>query len=313
MSEKKPIPFVLLDESVTTYGFRVLVDGVDISQFEKNPVMFYDHRDWNQPIGMWADTKKADKKITAETAFDYDDDDRDVQRVIGKVERGVIKMASVGLTDLVVSDDPIYKTEGQEGPTIIKCRLREASITPIGANHNAIRLYDNQGQEIELTDKESLSVKLSDFIANSKIENTMSKNYLSLLNLGDKATDEQIETAVKALLTDKATAETNAAALQGKLDAIEAEKKAAQKKEAETMVDAALKDGRLEEREDGSVRKNWLQLFDVNFDMAKTNLESIPKRQNIKDTLNDGTKGDDGKPKKGAWAEFQDKVENKNA
>lgn len=97
--ERKPITFILLDGSVTTYGFRILVEGVDTSQFERNPVMFYHHKDYNLLIGTWFDIRKENGNLLANANFDYDDPDPEVQRIIGKVECGIIKMASVSLRD----------------------------------------------------------------------------------------------------------------------------------------------------------------------------------------------------------------------
>lgn len=35
--------FVLSDESVNSYGFRVLTDGIALDNFKKNPVMLWNH------------------------------------------------------------------------------------------------------------------------------------------------------------------------------------------------------------------------------------------------------------------------------
>ena len=53
-----PITFILLDGSTTTKDVCVSVDGVDTTQFEKNPVMFYQHNDWNMPVGKWENVRK---------------------------------------------------------------------------------------------------------------------------------------------------------------------------------------------------------------------------------------------------------------
>lgn len=45
--------FVLHDESVNTYGFRMLTSGVNLDEFRKNPVMLLNHNDYSLPIGRW--------------------------------------------------------------------------------------------------------------------------------------------------------------------------------------------------------------------------------------------------------------------
>jgi hypothetical protein len=70
-AKKDTITFVLLDESVTVYGFRVLVAGVNLSQIERNPVMFYQHEDYRLPIGRWANIRKENNRILADAEFDH--------------------------------------------------------------------------------------------------------------------------------------------------------------------------------------------------------------------------------------------------
>lgn len=312
---KKPITFILLDETETVYGITVKVDGVDTDQFEKNPVMFYQHNDWNMPVGKWDNIRKEDGKLLADALFDYEDEDKDVKRMIKKVESGFIKMASCGLVDL----DGIRNPENPDNKiVIVKCRLREASIVPIGGNHNAMRLYDKEGNLIELQDEKDI-LKLADFIQKPKIKIQMKKETLEILNLADNPTDEMIEAAVmklsderKQAQADKATAETAAKAVQDKLDAIELADKEAKAAEALQLVDIALKDGRLSEKEDGSVKKAWLELFDANHENAKTMLEGLPKRVSPAGAIELGDLGD-GKPelKESEWDKRRREIKEK--
>mgnify|MGYP003375424942 FL=1 len=45
---KKTKTFVLHDESVNTYGFRMLTSGAVLDEFIKNPVMLLNHNDWGE-------------------------------------------------------------------------------------------------------------------------------------------------------------------------------------------------------------------------------------------------------------------------
>jgi len=297
---KKPIPFILLDGSQTTKDVRVLVSGVDTTQFERNPVMFYRHNDYELPIGTWTNIRKENNVLLADAVFDYEDTDKEVQRIIGKVERGIIKMASCGLVDLEVVDDPVYRVQGETDYTVVKCRLREASILPIGGNHNALRLFDKEGNEIDLSDGPGL--KLSDFIVKPKIENNMYKNYLSKLNLADTATEAEFYAKVDLLLADKVkvdgeltaeklkvtAAETAKTELQTKIDAIELADKTAKKTAFDTELTLALADGRLTEKADGSVKASMLQLFDLNPESSMTMLKGLTPHKSASLELGDG-------------------------
>jgi len=281
---KEPIPFILLDGSQTTKDIRVLVSGVDTTQFERNPVMFYRHNDYELPIGTWTNIRKENNVLLADAVFDYEDTDKEVQRIIGKVERGIIKMASCGLVDLEVVDDPVYRVQGETDYTVVKCRLREASILPIGGNHNALRLFDKDGNEISLND--GPGIKLSDFIVSPKIETSMYKKYLSQLNLSDKATEVEFFEKVDLLLADKAKVDGELAAEKLKTAAYETEKETALKTEALNLTDAAIADGRL----DAKAKEATLELFDKNPVAAKTMLENITKPTSIKSVMELGDK-----------------------
>ena len=78
--------FILHDESVNSYGFRMLTDGVILDDFKKNPVMFYNHDDREMPIGRWEKIRIEDGKILAEANFDQGDPR--AKEIARKVEEG---------------------------------------------------------------------------------------------------------------------------------------------------------------------------------------------------------------------------------
>ena len=51
--------FMCSDESINTYGFRVLTDGGKLERFLVNPVMLYMH-DVRQVIGSWEELRNED-------------------------------------------------------------------------------------------------------------------------------------------------------------------------------------------------------------------------------------------------------------
>lgn len=46
MAFMKRFTFVLHDETVNTYGFRMLTSGANLEEFRKNPVILLNHKDW---------------------------------------------------------------------------------------------------------------------------------------------------------------------------------------------------------------------------------------------------------------------------
>ena len=284
---KEPITFILLDESVLTNGFRVLVDGVDLSQMKRNPVMLGLHNDSWLPIGRWTNFRKKNGQILADTEFDYDDPDEDVQRLIGKVERGFVKMASAGLVDLLFSDDPKLKMKGQRYETIIQCRMREASIVPIGANHNALRLYDNDGKEINLKNEAEV-LQLMDTHKTDKTEIQTKKNKMlkvtKLLNLADDANEDAIEQAVRQLLSDNSRLKNENETLTTRVDTLNKEQLQKRKDAFVELLDAAIKEGRL--NADG--KDSMLELFDLDPTKAEKAVNAIPTRESVTDIINSG-------------------------
>lgn len=151
---------ILSDESINSYGFRVLTAGIDLSAFEKNPVMLYDHRSYSfLPIGTWGSHRVEGDQLTAEPIFDMEDEK--AAQIAGKYDRKVLNAASIGIQILATSEDPDDMLPGQTGPTVTKCLLYEASIVPMPSNTNAVRLYNGKGDAIDLSDANALHLALN--------------------------------------------------------------------------------------------------------------------------------------------------------
>lgn len=75
--------FVLHDESVNTYGFRMLTSGANLEEFKKNPVMLLNHNDYALPIGRWENIRIVGTQILADPVFDMNDErGREVERKV---------------------------------------------------------------------------------------------------------------------------------------------------------------------------------------------------------------------------------------
>ena len=122
--------FLVSDESDNSHGFKVLTEGIDITQFEKNPIMLYMHE---RPtiIGMWQNIRKEDGKLYADAVFDTESEKGG--EVARQVEKGFLRGASIGIT---------YQKEDLKNGVLEKCRLFEISIVDMGSNPNALKLYN---------------------------------------------------------------------------------------------------------------------------------------------------------------------------
>jgi hypothetical protein len=268
--------FVLHDETLNTYGFRMLTSGADLTEFRKNPVMLLNHNDWSLPIGRWENIRTEAGKVLADPVFDLKDE-RGAE-VSGKVERDFMRMASIGAwPPLEVSDDPMLMLPGQKLPTVTKWKVREASIVTIGGNHNALAFYDAQGNTIDLTDASAV-IKLVDS------NNFQNMPFKKILQLADNATQEEQTAAMRTIISDRDRLKTENVTLTGRIDELNSAEAAKLKADAIVLVDAAIKDGRM----NASAKDSYLKLFDKDFEAAKAVIEAIPTRQSVTARLDIG-------------------------
>lgn len=197
----KPITFVLSDESVNSYGFVVLTEGIDTSAFERNPVMLYMHNRDGNVIGRWENIRKDGKRLLGDAVFD---DSTELAATVKKqVEKGFLRSVSIGIEQIA--------TEELNGvQTVTKCRLIEVSIVDIPSNENAVKLFRRTGgyvynlKELE-TDPAPKDLKTA---------------LIALLGLEESADDKDIIEAVKAALDGKETPEeaVDEAIMRGYID-----------------------------------------------------------------------------------------------
>lgn len=276
--------FVLHDESVNTYGFRMLTSGANLEEFRKNPVLFLNHKDWELPIGRWENIRIEGARILADAVFD--ENDEEAIKVRKKVETDFVRMASVGAwPPEEVCDAPELKLPGQTLPTVTRWTVREASVVTIGANHNALVMYDRQtGKQIDLTDATSV-VRLMDINIHSNTEN-MNENLKGVLKLQDSATEAEVVGAVKTLIANNDRLSEENRVLKEEKAEQERIRMEAQRAEGVALVDAAVKDGRI----DAAGRNAYLALFDKDFESAKAVLAAIPYRKSVVSQI-DAAKG----------------------
>jgi len=275
--------FVLHDESVNTYGFRMLTSGANLTEFKKNPVMLLNHTD-DLPIGRWENIRVENGKILADPVFSMKDER--AARIAQMVKDNFIRMASIGAwPPEEVSDEEGLRMEGQTGITVTKWTVRESSIVTIGGNHNALAMYDRDGKQIDLNDKTQL-IRLFD--GSGQIINNKKKDMkilAGILNLSDSATENEVAGAVRGVISERDRLKTENDSLKTKVEGFEQKEKDKKRNEAVALVDGAVKDARIH----ADLKDKYLSMFDKDFDTAKQILESIPKPGTVSDKIKEGT------------------------
>lgn len=125
------------NDSLNSYGSRVLTEGMDVGQYQRNPVLLYMHERGNV-IGYVKDLKREDGEVTGELVFDEASELS--KRCKKQYEFGSLRMVSVGIDILELSDAKEHLVQGQTRPTVTKSKLFEVSVVDIGANDDAIVL-----------------------------------------------------------------------------------------------------------------------------------------------------------------------------
>lgn len=136
----------ITNDSLNSYGTRVLTAGMNVEQYQRNPVLLYMHERGNV-IGYVKDLKVEDGEVTGELMFD-EASELSV-RCKKQYEFGSLKMVSAGLDILKTSEDPELLVQGQTRPTVTKSKLFEVSLVDVGSNDDAIVLQKD-GKKITL-------------------------------------------------------------------------------------------------------------------------------------------------------------------
>jgi HK97 family phage prohead protease len=189
--------FTLSDESVNIYGFRVLTNGIELSDFLKNPVMFWNHDSSLMPIGKWKKVTVENGRLTGEPEL-YNGRDPLVAKIRGLLEQGIINATSIGFEVLETSDDAHLMFPGQVKDTVTKSRLLEVSLVGIPGNANATRHNSLSGKVTLSHHKGSIY-----YLNNKKNVMELTTRLIELLGLPADATDDQIFNTVKSLKEDQ--------------------------------------------------------------------------------------------------------------
>ena len=186
----------LTNDTLNSYGYRVLTEGVDISQYERNPILLYMHNR-GKAIGLIKDIRKENGEITGEPVFDEATELSSQCRK--QWDFGSLRMVSIGFEVIETSEDPKHLVPGQRYATVTKARLIEVSLVDIGANNDAIRLHKD-GKLITLSEGAECPLPLLNHNTNHNTRQEMDiKTLAQQLGLPETA-DEAAVTAKLAEL-----------------------------------------------------------------------------------------------------------------
>ena len=170
--------FIVSDESVNVYGTILKTQGIELQDFQRNPVMYYNHDRERGVIGRWENLRKDGNTLLADAVFDTKTELG--AKVARQVEDGFLRTASVGFE--ILETEVIDNIE-----TITRSRLKEISIVDIPANSNAVKLAMPKNKIMKL---------------NAPIYKDLRSELIRLFGLNNNATDMAIIEQVRTLLAE---------------------------------------------------------------------------------------------------------------
>ena len=133
-------------ETIDRDGEVIVSQGMDSSEFDRNPVLFYNH-DYAQPIGRVTELRRGDGKIDATLEFDQRPDGYEgsyfPEFVESLVEQEIVKGISIGFVPIPggvrkasAKDREDYGDQVRQ--VYSKWKLLEVSVAPLPANATAL-------------------------------------------------------------------------------------------------------------------------------------------------------------------------------
>lgn len=140
--------FIITDESVNRYGWRLLVAGIDLSGFLKNPVCCVQHFTGMIPVGKWKNVRIEGMELKGTVEFDRNDDD--AVKLYWKYADGYMNAVSLHVLPVEESEDASHLIPGQTRPTLTKSEMLEISLVTLPGQKNAVKLSTPEGNEYKL-------------------------------------------------------------------------------------------------------------------------------------------------------------------
>jgi len=267
--------YKLSDETLNNKGFIIETAGIQLEQFNNNPVALHNHN-LDVVVGKWENVRineENNTELIGTLVFDYSDPKS--QELMNQVSKDLIKHVSIGIELVDGYEDEI---DGKPVIVVTECILKEASITPLPANKNAVKLYYNGESINDSTDlinnyqfnninKNEMSkiVELTDKV--STLETKVSKTELKLNDV--KQENNTLKSNIVLKDSELLTLKEKVTELETKLVEIDKEKETAKFND---LLDEAITEGKITEGQ----KENFIKL---SYDNAKLIIEGLESKE----------------------------------
>jgi hypothetical protein len=154
MAKERKLPeileldFIICDNSVNRYKWRLLVQGIDIIGFMKNPVCCVQHNTYTYPVGRWKNLRVEGEQLKGTVEFDRNDDE--AVKLYWKYADGYMNAVSLQVLPISESAKESDLLPGQKYPTLVESELLEVSLVTVPGQKNAVKLSTPAGEEYKL-------------------------------------------------------------------------------------------------------------------------------------------------------------------
>ena len=173
--EERTAEFIISSETVDRHGTVFKLDGWDLNTYNRNPIVCYNHRaNGENPdtiIGT-SEVFRDGELLIGRVRFEDEGDNELADKVWKKVNKGILKMSSVGAR---VHDYRWGNTDkGEDSGTIYFTRqeLLEWSVVSVGSNPDAFKRSADLVEEI----RKELEPKVMDVATQSLLRKAKVKN-----------------------------------------------------------------------------------------------------------------------------------------
>jgi len=154
--------FVISTESIDRHGTSFKLDGWDLSTYDRNPIVGYNHEvSGSNPDTIIGTSRvfRDGEALIGEVTFEREGNNPLADKVFNKMQDGILKMASVGA---IPHEYRYGKEEDEDRNTIYFTRqeLVEWSIVSAGSNRDAFKRSADQVDEL----KKSLEVEEEEIV-----------------------------------------------------------------------------------------------------------------------------------------------------
>lgn len=147
--EDRTAEFVISTEAVDTYETVFLMSGWDLSRYQKNPVVLFNHnaQDADHVIGT-SEVRVEDKQLVAVVTFEPAEINPLAEKILRKVQAGTIRGASIRAD---VMDGRFGVEADGEDPNVLyftRQELMEWSIVTLNSNPDALARQESKLQAL---------------------------------------------------------------------------------------------------------------------------------------------------------------------